>query len=229
MKPDLKIKNSDFKYFEINPEKYSREYVMLLAQDYHKNPNKEIPKADYKMLDNGAAEGEQLSNKDLIEVIKLVKPDEIIYPDIMGDKDATIKSSTEFYNELPDDLKNSLSKLGVIHGKTFKEFQECAEYYMESGKIKVDVIGVPKYSVYSLKNMFVRVKLAKWLNEKYPNVKIHFLGMNEPFYIIKQAIEKGMIIRSIDSIVPYQWEKENSSIPFDYYLRDPDISYNELK
>src|SRR5690554_5454058 len=83
-----------------------RDFHMCLANIAHKNKTylnfykKQAEQGKFVLLDNGAAEGEQLSIEQVWAIAKQINPSEIVLHDELGDPAATIykslKSATHY-------------------------------------------------------------------------------------------------------------------------------------
>jgi hypothetical protein len=91
--------------------------------EYFKQSKKEGRKI---LLDNGVfEEGVAMKDKDYVNWIKDLQPDEYIVPDVMGDMHRTVVNFQKWlleYQDLPG------KKIGVVHGYTIEEFIECYKY-----------------------------------------------------------------------------------------------------
>ena len=78
------------------------------------------------LLDNGVfEEGVAMEDKDYVNWIKDLQPDEYIVPDVMGDMHKTIVNFQKWlleYSDLPG------KKIGVVHGATIEDFIECYRF-----------------------------------------------------------------------------------------------------
>lgn len=90
-------------------------------------------------LDNSCFElGESLSNEVLFDYFEIIKPEILILPDTLGNKENTVKRSTQFLKQYPDTLHHAMA---VIQGSSIEEMIEC---YIEHTKIDgLPWIGIP--------------------------------------------------------------------------------------
>lgn len=149
------------------------------------------------LLDNGAAEGEQLTREQMIEVINTINPDEVILNDILRDCDKTIKDSiqsAEYYRN------NGYTGrfMFVVQGMSV---QECIDCYNKMDKQYIDTIGIPKHINKTSNDKDARLKICKEL-DKY-NKPIHLLGCAESMYEVKNVIDECENVRSCDTALAF--------------------------
>jgi len=85
-------------------------------------------KKGYKILDNGAAEGEPVSFSELLDVAYAIDAHEIVVPDVMGHAEGTVAMSREFMDFVRNNRPQALSdfKFGVVlQGKSMDEILKC--------------------------------------------------------------------------------------------------------
>lgn len=85
-------------------------------------------KKGYKILDNGAAEGEPVSFSELLNVAYAVGAHEIVCPDMMGHIEGTIAMSREFLDYVQNNRPEAINdfKFGlVLQGKSMDEVLKC--------------------------------------------------------------------------------------------------------
>ena len=101
-----------------------------------------LNKDRYSILDNSAYEffvrGEEFNEESFVNNIKELLPNEYMIPDVLMDKDETIKWFklwNQKYKYLPG------LKIAVVQGSTFTEWLECYMFYYEN-QDKFDKIGI---------------------------------------------------------------------------------------
>lgn len=160
------------------------------------------------ILDNSMYElGDSLTNNQLAEGVKDIKPTEYIIPDKMNDKNETINRFKSFIKEYP-----SLPgvKIGVVQGSTIKELIECYKFMSDNADKIAIPFGSKAYDEYNLgKNIlenrtYGRQKFIKYLvdnniwNYDKPH---HLLGCNLPIEF-NYYLYKKINIESIDTSNP---------------------------
>lgn len=159
----------------------------------------------YVLMDNGAAEGSQLSFEDLIEAYKRIRPTEIVLPDELCDAEKTVEKTLAFYSRFKHEIRGY--KIMVVpQGKTFDEWCKCAIKLMTS--VPVDTIGVSKFLEMETGEKNIRVRACEFLKDY--DVEIHLLGCSEGPSIVKKAREVNEKVRGCDSAFVYIYSKTRS-------------------
>lgn len=187
-------------------------YNPLYAEKY-----KHLCEANFVMMDNGAAEGKMLKNKDLLEVAHEYQPSELILPDIKGDALGTLEVIKEFLSMRPrNNLFPDMGLMAVAQGRSGIELQRMIEVIAKMNR--VTTIGIPRHLVETIGNKAARLTLARWINKRYGHrFEIHFLGAAPAWpYEVFFARELGFI-RGMDT-----------SMPFNYALRSLPVRDDRL-
>jgi len=106
------------------------DYNFVIAPTYIKYPlyaefyKRERQRGAYTILDNGAFEGQLVSVSDLLRIIEDLKPDEVVAPDIIGDRDATLDAADKFMHAL-DPSTIDFKVQFCPQGKCLHEWLEC--------------------------------------------------------------------------------------------------------
>lgn len=187
----------------------NKPYHMCLAQLVLQNDKyanfyrKMVEEGKYVIMDNGAAEGEELWFEDLLNAYDRVKPSEIIMPDVLWNKSKTISKSSDFDRLLN---KNNIyfNKMIVPQGKRLTEWCKCIEILM--GVVPdAKCVGIPKWLGSSdPKN---RVEAVRYVRNHYPDVDIHLLGCVENPSIVGECKKISSKIRGCDSVYAYTCAK----------------------
>jgi len=129
-----------------NSYDYALVHLLPVHSEYKKFYFECVNKGRHVLLDNSLFElGESYDPEEFAYWIKTLKPTEYIIPDVFNDKDGTIESYENFiskYGNLPGE------KIAVVHGKTYKEFIECYEFFED----KVDKIAFNFVDDYFMKS-----------------------------------------------------------------------------
>jgi hypothetical protein len=184
-------------------------------------------KPSFKILDNGAAEGEPIPADRLLELAKTTGVDEVIAPDVIGDADASIQLAAQFVsaytNKLAEDTGFARVRvMGVVHGNGSEEVMKCAEAYYDMG---FDTFGVPRYHVAIQRD--ARLHITPLLRERWPTMDIHWLGCNPlfPDEVRLASVAYREVIRGVDSATPFYYAAANSRLHPDVHItRDPDLN-----
>lgn len=181
----------------------------------------------YLIFDNGADElGEGMKGDELWQLILQIQPNEIILPDVLGDTDATIKNSEEFYIEYvhPAFIRGDEylpSIMAVPQGLTFDDYMRCYQKFSDWSAVDVigipydiefDIPGFPEYdssSVFAddtktIKRAKRRLNLLRYLRPSGRlSQPIHLLGMNNLSELRAHQREHSHLIRSNDTTAPF--------------------------
>ena len=180
-------------------------------KEYFLDIKKNNPKA-FITLDNGSAEHSIVDEKSLLSIVKELKPDEVIAPDILFDKDQTLVNLYSFVVKMVDLKYHRHTKIfGCPQGQTKQEWKECFEQ-MAMNPL-VSTIGLSKIAVPKCwKNVTGDTAIAEARNECVEELRntgwmaylittkksIHLLGMGEHTEF-DAYVSKYLPIRSSDS------------------------------
>lgn len=147
---------------------------------YIKNSNR------FSMLDNSQYEffinKMKFIEEEFIESINEINPDIYFIPDKLMDKNKTIELFEDWISKYP----NIPNKRGiVIQGRTFEEWLECYQYFVEN-EAHYDYIGISFHYDF-LKSIGKSMNLLKFANEDY----YYALGRR---YLLKFLVDNNLII-----------------------------------
>lgn len=192
------------------------------------------------ILDNGLFElGYAISDNDLLAAADIVRPDIIIAPDVLGDKNKTIERFVKFTEG--NKIKYGLG--GVVQGKTLAEAVECYNYFKTTS---VKCILFPfgaRYKDFECLNkdaqcMCSRIALIEYLTKNNLidlNKWHHLLGSNLPYEL--RYLSKYNWVTSADTSIPMLSVIRNSQLmevteklirPNDYFVYNYDMKTAEL-
>lgn len=143
--------------------------------------------SQFVTLDNSAAERSLVTEDVLIEIVRDLKPNEVIAPDVLFNKEQTLKNLSNFKKRLKKEgLKVNI--FGCPQGSSQREWIDCYETMLHDPSVAV--IGLSKIAVpycwfnKSTKDQNIaeaRNKCIRYLEEKGLLQKpLHFLGMGDP-------------------------------------------------
>lgn len=148
---------------------------------------------DWVIMDNGAAEEGTLNPEQLAKAAYLCHANEIVAPDVINDRYATMELYDNWYHKLP----NGYHKMVVPQGSDVAEWMECASYML--GTADVQTIGVSKYHRTDRRVLLRTIERAGWHTR---GVEFHLLGVAQaPRDVIAIAREFPWI-RGIDTAAP---------------------------
>jgi hypothetical protein len=91
-------------------------------------------------LDNSCFElGASLDNHLLNEYFEIIRPDVVVLPDVLGDKEQTFERTTQFLKDYPQVAPYSMA---VIQGSSPEELIDCYNMFM-SLDVRIPWIGIP--------------------------------------------------------------------------------------
>lgn len=172
------------------------------ADKYH-----ELCKTDFVMMDNGAAEGNLMTDQQLVLMARKFKPSELILPDIMKDALGTIAKIEEFLKPChgPGSSWTSHTTFMIVaQGRSFIEVTRMIEAAAIDPRITT--IGLPRHLLETLGQNDARIRIAKWINKHYgKKFSIHFLGAAPSWpYELFYARELGFV-RGLDTSMPFNY------------------------
>lgn len=177
----------------------------------------------YTILDNGADElGTGMKGDEYAKLIREIKPDEIILPDVLGDTEQTLFNSQQFFEEYYHHLGYEPKMMGVAQGLTFDDWERC--YNRFAFWASVDVIGIPydiEFDVPGCDASAIESKTQRRALRRYELVRylhlaqntskpIHLLGMNNLDELCHYR-DNGLSwrVRSNDTTAPFAAASEH--------------------
>ena len=188
-----------------------RDFYMCLANIASKDKHysdfykEQVKKGAFVLLDNGAAESDQMTLDVMWKVIEEINPTEVILSDALLDGEETIRRSKEaldFYEE--KGFKGQY--MFVPQGKNIREWIRCFE---DMDKTKISTIGVSKFCTDAWKDSLARVKCCLYIDEKAP---VHLLGCHERIGEVGYIANGFNNIRSNDTAIAYIYAQANQDI-----------------
>src|SRR5215831_7772239 len=149
----------------------------------------------WKILDNGAAEGELVAPDELIRLATDIRANEIVVPDELGDSFVTIMRARQF-KEIAD-LHPEFRYMGVVQGRNDKERRGCLTIMQHLGYM--NVYALPR--VMTLHDTHARIAFAASCYADNVRPSFHCLGSGHWCEEIK-ALANLPMIRSADTAMP---------------------------
>lgn len=209
----------------------SQKYHLLLPEllvhnDMYKKFYIDKPVNSYRILDNGAAERQQYNIMELDLIAKTWVVDEVAMPDVLGNSIATVEASSNAIEYLSDHygsqgINGPGYRVGIVaQGKNFEEATQCIDMLMNRHGHRIGVIYIPRLLV-TPTNREIRLEIAQYIKEKYPQIDIHLFGMCQAFpgELAVIAPYGNDLIRSIDTSAPYTYAVRGLSITREYQMR----------
>jgi len=159
-------------------------------------------------LDNSAAERALVTEDVLIQVVKELAPSEVIAPDVLFDKDATIANAIKFRDRMEaEGLLDTTDIFFCPQGKTKQDWLECYEWGINQDWIHTigfSKIAIPQAFLSDWKDdqgiMEARHMAYDWLKARNLLVKpIHCLGQGS---FLEFQYYDHPAMRSTDSVYP---------------------------
>ena len=194
----------------IVPTKYlhliqDKPYHLCLIQEVLRDPayrefyKRMCTEGKYVILDNGAAESENIGIEDIVRIQRYLGAAEIVLPDVFFDSMGTYTSTKGAMDYLKA-CQVRVSKMAVPQGHSIEEWEECA---LNMSSLRVNCIGIPKNLVHtSGKNARGRaintILRLNYLMQK--RLDVHLLGCwTDPREVGTLYNEFKGIIRGVDS------------------------------
>lgn len=169
----------------------------------------------FVILDNGAPEGSLQDNVALLTSYDLVQPDELIIPDILEDRKATMKATTIFIASYGVKVP-PLKRMIVPQGKSIFEWGQCLDEMVN--KFDFATIGVPKHLE---EKEGGRVEALQYIERKQYHARyhVHMLGcFQDPVKEVRLAMAVAPWIRGIDTAAPFAYAQEDKDIQCGYHI-----------
>lgn len=182
-----------------------RDFYMCLANIASKDENycnfyaEQVKRGAFVLLDNGAAEHDQMTLDIMWSVIEKINPTEVILNDCLTDGAETIRTSLEsleFYKQ-----KGYQGQfMFVPQGKTFEEWKLC---YDLMKKENISTIGVSKFVTSCWNDSVARYNCCEYIASKQDVLPVHLLGCHENINEVKEISDSFSNIRSNDTAIAY--------------------------
>lgn len=204
---------------------YNEEYEAVYAH-HCGAPNQ------FVILDNGAAEGEQPSIEELLGLATIFDPDELVIPDVIGDKSATIALAEELESVACEyGVLENCNYMFVLQGQTFDEVLDCARWVQTQEWIST--VGIPRHLITTLSDKSARIAVANAIQifDDWSK-KIHFLGANpintaEAIALADSQFTIQDFVRGMDTSMPYNYAHAGLYITSQAVTKRPE-NYFEL-
>jgi len=198
-----------------------RDFYMCLANIASKDENycnfykKKVEDGAFVLLDNGAAEADQMTLEVMWSVIEKINPSEVILNDCLMDCEETVRRSIEAINFYKSRGYKG-QYLFVPQGQNLREWimcyelmkDYCVERLMDSKCIST--IGVSKFVTKGWKDSEARYSCCSYLSYEKPQV--HLLGCHENINEVAKISKQFDFIRSNDTAISYIYALSNKKI-----------------
>lgn len=179
--------------------KQSEDYAQFYAE-LAQQPSK------YVLMDNGAAENSQLTKEELLQCYHLIKPNEMVLPDTICNKQDTIRKTREAIRYFVYEQKINCKFMAVPQGNDLREWIACAEEFIRMPEIAS--LGVSKFLPIKTGDSTIRIHAVSALRsliKKYCryDLEVHLLGCDESPSVIRNIFEEYDFVRGCDSAYAY--------------------------
>lgn len=173
----------------------------------------------YKILDNGAAEGELVKPRKLLTLAHSIKVDEVVVPDVMTKCEETmelVRSFEKYARQYPE-----FKYQAVVQGTHYSEWWKCLNFYLEQDWI--DVVAFPRCM-----NNGERTTRVSFLSDAFQEgalpKSVHILGASRWVEEVKAFAIMGRHgqIRSMDTSLPVVMGIAGCTLDYDYVSRQTD-------
>lgn len=162
----------------------------------------------YVLMDNGAAEGQQLSMKELVTCYERVMPDEIVLPDTLCNCEDTLRKGVDaiMYLDKEYGANKPFTFMGVPQGRDLSEWRRCMEEMIQWPEIHA--LGVSKFLQMEVQDEMTRYYAVQYLEDaikKYHryDIEVHLLGCSESPQTIAKIAKDFPFVRGCDSAYGY--------------------------
>lgn len=204
---------------------YRRQYIK-----HCKNPEQ------YVILDNGAAEADQISEAAFADMILTYKPQEAALPDTLADGPHTLTQAEHFFSRY--DIVNEATKFGfVAQGRSIDQCMETVSLMeMSWWGDHVSVIYLPRLLIKEAGDHLARIELVAKLNAEYGSrFEYHFFGSSPLWHAEIRVAAELPFVRSMDTSLPYilayhkkQLEFKKPNVEESAPLTRPDNYFDKL-
>lgn len=178
--------------------------VARLSDEYKEFYKRKVQEGCFVLMDNGAAEGDQPSNEEILALAKEINPTELILTDTLFDNEDTVRRSTEAY-ALYRDGGLTCGFMIVPQGKDLSDWEDCLrKLILLDG---VTTVGVSKFiqtweGIENPRYKALEV-IEKVCKETGKDVAVHLLGSHVSVAEIKSVKDDFKRVRSSDSAFAY--------------------------
>jgi hypothetical protein len=180
----------------------------------------------FVIMDNGAYEAaDDFTCPQLFELCLQHGVDELVIPDVLGDKEGTLGKLFHFAGSTVRlRHRRKMRYMLVAQGTTIAECLSCVTEALEMTNF-ITTVGLPKHLVKTV-NENARVVLAGRIAARFPYLSVHFLG-SAPSWPDEIAHTKN--VRSMDTSMPFSfaWHGQRMlNAPADGYYERPANYFN---
>ena len=178
-------------------------HLVKQSEEYRKFFRRMSDEGKFVLMDNGAAEGEQLSIEELIECYQLICPTQIVLPDTLLDGSDTLQKHLDALSYLHGYYGEKLpfSVMGVPQGHDFTEWYNCMLRMLALDEISC--LGISKFLEMETGDREVRYRAAKAIERVDNSMEVHLLGCSDGSRVVRKTFEDFPMVRGCDSAFVY--------------------------
>ncbi len=241
--------NKTFKLAHIVPLNYfhltaSNTYHMCLAHLVKEDPNYRqfyrrcVQKGHYVLMDNGAAEGSQLSLEELAQCYEWVRPTEMVLRDSLCNRAETFEKTKEMIEYFKE--KGIKCKfMAVPQGQCINEWCDSAEELIQLPE--VNTLGISKFLTIQTGEYWARytaVDYVAYLRKEYGRlVEVHLLGCDSGVQEVDRIRKEYSFVRGCDTALAeiftkagkqLEYRSERPAAEIDFLGEPLDITHQQL-
>jgi len=163
----------------------------------------------YKIIDNGAFEGQLMNFDEVVKLAEQVDANEVQLPDYLFDFEKTIKEAKESLEK--NDVRDRFKVQFVVQGSSREELEKGVQFAIDNNL----VIGIPHepcQMVYR-RDFAPREPLLAWIAKEYGEEmlkNVHLLGCHDMFEFYSIYYQK---CRSMDTTLPIKLGIHRITLP----------------
>jgi hypothetical protein len=163
---------------------------------------------DFYILDNGAAEGKEVDFGTLMEHADRLSVDELVIPDVLGDKERTLElfwQHIESFNDLECD------PMVVVQGETVMECDDFISQMVDYNRYMT--LGIPRHLLKRTGDIAIRLKLAAYARGRGHSGRLHALGASNYWPTEVSSLSDMGMFNGMDTSMPYMYGLQEVSWP----------------
>lgn len=168
-----------------------------------------VPDEDYIIVDNGAAEGQPVTDDELLRAAANYGANEIVVPDVMQNGYETAERALRFFRDNDFSTWQQGTRFMLVgQGTTLTEVARCFDRLIAIASTcnVAYTLGVPRHLLTTLDDRFARHKILGLIASDYGDRNVHLLGTNSIFpNEIRRIAEDFPWVRSVDSSMPFNY------------------------
>jgi hypothetical protein len=179
---------------------------------------------NFVILDNGAAEGVEVSHSMLLSQAQTYLVNEVVCPDVLRSSFATLATTEKFMDYvankymLPGQRHNRHGDLKfgfVAQGTSTMESESFIWHMLKESKYHefYQTVYLPRLLIGETRDFLARINVVRWMRNAHLECDIHLLGTH-PAWVreVQAARSSGREIRSVDTSAPFNFALAGASV-----------------